>query len=116
MATYPTELTSQLKANDSVVKYVPLEYGWVAITEERVLYNTRIYYTDTKSKQVETANLPITKISSIATKQIKVKACIGSKSVGVLAINVQGTVYNLMVGKNIGAAQSLIQEFNARSG
>ena len=113
--SYPSELTSQLKAGDNVVKFIPLKYGWVALTEERLLYNSRVYYTDTQSKQVETGNLPISKITSIAVRQIKVKGCIGKKNVAVLAVNMQGAVYNLVMGGDTSAAQPLIAEFNARS-
>ena len=113
---YPTDLTSQLKAGDRVLKYIPLKYGWVALTEERVLYNARVYYADEKKSQVETANLPISKISSMSVKQNTVKTCIFKKRFAVLKINMQGAVYDIELGKDGSAAQPLIAEFNARSG
>ena len=112
---YPTELTNQLKAGDNIIKFVPLKYGWVALTEERVIYNARIYYEDTKTKQSEVGNLPISKITSISTRTRKSKSCIGSKKVGVLSINMQGAVYDIIVGKDVSVVRPLIAEFTART-
>ena len=109
---YPTELTSQLKAGDSVVRFVELKYGWIALTEERVIYHARIYDPDTNSKSLETSNFPISKISAMKTSQIKT-GCFGKS--GVLEINVQGAKYSLLVGKNVAIVKPLIQEFNART-
>lgn len=113
--SYPNELTSQLKAGDNVVKYIPLKYGWVALTEERLLYHARIYYSDAKTHQTETGNLPIGKITSMVAKQRSIKKCIGSKKVGVLSINMQGTVYDIALGSDVSVAKPLIDEFNART-
>lgn len=109
---YPTELTSLLKAGDEVVKFVPLKYGWIALTEERVIYNARIYYKDTKTKSNETGNYPITKITNLKTIQQKM-GCFGK--VGILEINMQGAIYSIIVGKNVAVVQPLIQAFNERT-
>ncbi len=110
--SYPQELTSQLKAGDNVVKFVTLKYGWIALTEERVIYHARVYYKDTKTKSDETNNFPISKITNMRISQMKT-GCFGKQAM--LEINMQGQVYALDVGKDIAAVQPLIQEFNART-
>ena len=111
---YPSELTSQLKSGDSVVRFVSLKYGWVALTEERLLYQGRLVYDD-GSKQVENGNIPISKISSLTTRQMTFKACLGKKKVGVLEVNVQGAKYSIEVGKDVSIVKPLISEFVSRT-
>ena len=110
--TYPSELESQIKAGDSVVKFVVIKGGWIALTEERVIYHARVYDKDSNSKSDETGNYPISKITNIKTSQIKT-GCFGKT--GILQINMQGVIYNLVVGKNLNAIKPLIQAFNERS-
>jgi hypothetical protein len=109
---YPSELTSQLKAGDSIVQFAELQYGWIAVTEERVIYSARVYYKDTKTKSNEVGNYPISKITNIRTVQQKT-GCFGKSAI--LEINMQGAVYQLMVGKDISKVKPIIQAFNERS-
>lgn len=109
---FPTELTSQLKAGDNVVKFVEIKGGWIALTEERLIYHARVYYTDTKKKSTEDSNFPISKITNIRTKKIKT-GCLSKENI--LEINMQGAIYSLIVGKSLTQLQPLIQEFNART-
>ncbi|WP_400203150.1 hypothetical protein [Candidatus Methanomassiliicoccus intestinalis] len=116
---YPTELTSQIKAGDTIVQFQTLKYGllgskygWIALTEERLIYNARLYDPNSKTKTNETANFPISKITNLQIAQQKI-GCFGKQ--GVLRVNMQGTVYNIIVGKNVNSVKSLIQAFNERS-
>ena len=109
---YPPELENQLKAGDRVLKFVALKTGWIALTEQRVLYRGRVYYSDTNTTASETGNLPLDKISSMAVKQLNI-GCLGKKAV--VAINMHGAIYNIILGKDASAAQPLIIEFNSRN-
>ena len=109
---YPQELLSQIKAGDSIVQFQELKYGWIALTEERLIYNARLYDHDSKTKSNETANLPISKITNLKTAQQKV-GCFGKQ--GILQVNMQGAIYNIIVGKNLNSVKPLIQAFNERS-
>ncbi len=109
---YPQELLSQIKAGDNIVNFQVLKYGWIALTEERLIYNARLYDSESKTKTNETANFPISKITNIKTAQKKI-GCFGKQ--GVLEINMQGAVYTLIVGKNVNGVKPLIQAFNERT-
>lgn len=109
---YPTELTSQIKAGDSVVKFVQIKGGWIALTEERVIYHAKVYYRDEKKKSIEDSNFPISKITNIRTLKVKT-GCIGKTNV--LEINMQGQVYQIIIGKSVDQVKPLIQEFVART-
>ena len=117
--SYPQELLSQIKAGDNIVKFQELryglfsrKYGWIALTEERLIYNARLYDSGSKTKSYETANFPISKITNMRTAQQKI-GCFGKQ--GVLEVNMQGAVYTIIVGKNINSVKPLIQAFNERT-
>jgi hypothetical protein len=114
---FPEALTSQLKAGDNVLKFVELKHGWIALTEQRVLYSARMYFSDGSvvTKTMEHGNLPIEKITSIAVRQITKKVCFLKKKFGVAAINMQGAVYYIIVGKDTSNVQPLISEFISRT-
>lgn len=109
---YPQELLSQIKAGDNIVQFQELKGGWIALTEERLIYNARLYDRNTKTKSNETSNFPISKITNLKTSQVKV-GCFGKQ--GVLDINMQGAIYTIVVGKNLNSVKPLIQAFNERS-
>lgn len=109
---YPQELLSQIKAGDSIVKFVEVKGGWVALTEERLIYSANLYDRETRTKSHEVANYPISKITNLKTSQVKT-GCFSKK--GVLEINMQGAVYDLIVGKNLSAVKPLIGAFNERT-
>lgn len=109
---YPQELLSQIKAGDSIVQFQELKGGWIALTEERLIYSARLYDSSSKSKSNETANFPISKITNLRTAQVKT-GCFGKQ--GVLEVNMQGAVYTLIVGKNLNSVKPLIQAFNERT-
>lgn len=116
----PDSLTSQVKAGDTVLAFIPAKGGWVALTEERLIYQARTYYLDgsgyVSSTTVETANLPLSKISSISTQDIKIKTCIIiRKKVAVLVINMQGGFYRVELGKDSSPARQFIQKFTEMS-
>lgn len=113
---YPSNLTSQLKANDTILYYLPLKNNaYVALTEERVIYQARIIHTDSSTnvmtKGYENANLPISKISSMSTRDLKIGSCLFKKRVATLLINMQGAVYNIYIGKDSSVARQLVQKF-----
>ena len=115
---FPSELTSQLKAGDEVVSFVELKYGWIALTNERIIYQARVLYRDGEkySHQIQTNNFPISKITNIGVRKVTTKAaCCLKKKFNVVQINMQGSIYELDAGKGIDAVQPLIREFNARS-
>ncbi len=109
---YPQELTSQIKAGDSIVTYQELKGGWIALTEERLIYHASLYDPGTKTKSNENGNFPLSKITNLKTSQQKI-GCFGKQ--GVLQVNMQGMVYNIVVGKNLNSVKPLIQAFNERT-
>ena len=82
------------------------------MTEERLIYNARVYDSNTKTKSNETANFPLSKITNIQIAQQKIGS-FGKQ--GVLRVNMQGTVYTLIAGKNTNSVKPLIQAFNERT-
>ena len=109
---YPQELLSQIKAGDNIIQFQQIKTGWVALTEERFIYNAKVYDFDSKTKTNETGNFPISKITNLRTAQRKV-GCFGKQ--GILEVNMQGAVYHILVGKNLNAVKPLIQAFNERT-
>ena len=110
---FPVELTSQLKAGDNVLKFLPLDKGWVALTESRILYSAYVL-SDSQVAVREAGNLPLSKISSMAVREISTGGCMGKKKT-VLALNLQGAIYNVVIGNNVASARVFVSEFNSRT-
>lgn len=121
---FPKELMNQIEAGDSVLSFANAEGGWVALTEKRLIYQSYIvrgdFFGNDLSDEVESVNLLLSKIDNIAVHDIKVKACplkkkmkvcLIRKNVGVLSIDVEGTVYNVCLEKDTLDVESLVEKF-----
>ena len=132
MTDYPSALLSQMKPDDQVVSYLPLKkiksgclgttdipYGFVAITNQRLIAQGILYQDDTKKskKQTvmdETVNVPLSKVSSMSVfhKEVPKGGCLGGKFHSYwLRLNVQGGNYEFYVGTDNKTANEFVRSF-----
>jgi hypothetical protein len=122
---YPQELTSRLNAGDEIVLFIQFTSkgagglrkkhpGWVALTKERIIYNATLV-SEGGRITVETANFPLSKVSSMTTRQVTIGGCLSKQNIGVLELNVQGGKYAIAVGKDVNVAKPMVAAFTART-
>lgn len=107
---YPKDLTSQLKPDDVIVKYMPLggkgkqSRGYIAITEQRIVFKAVSYNSESKSMKESTLNVPVSKVSSMVVKHETIQTgCLSKEHVYNLEVNVQGAQYDLLLANEPGA-------------
>ena len=119
---YPQELTSQLKPDDSIVKFLSLggsgkkSRGFIAITEQRLIFKQTSR--EKKSSSDSVLNVPLSKVSSIAVGHETTGGCLSKEHVYTLQVNVQGLPYNLYLVNEKGAieaANEFVRTFLERS-
>ena len=107
---YPKDLIRQLKPDDVIVKFMPLggrgkqSRGYIAITEQRIVFKAVSYDSEKKSMKEATLNVPVSKVSSMVVKHETIKTgCINKEHVYSLEVNVQGAQYDLVLANDPGA-------------
>ncbi len=110
---YPKDLTSQLKPDDVIVKYLPLggkgkqSRGFIAITEQRIVFKAVAYDAEKKSTKEATLNVPVSKVSSMIVKHETISTgCLSKEHQYSLEVNVQGAQYNLPFSNDPGALEA----------
>ncbi len=132
MTNYPSALLNQMKPDDQVVSYLPLKkiqsgcmgtkeinYGFVAITNQRLIaqgirYDNENLKAKKQTVNDETVNVPISKVSSMSVFHMETPkgGCLGGKiHAYALRLNVQGGNYEFYVGPDNRAANEFVRTF-----
>lgn len=122
---YPEELTNQLKPDDVIVKYLPLggkgkrSRGFIAITEQRIIFKAIQRDKEKKSMKEATLNVPVSKVSSMVVKHdVNKTGCFSKEHIYSIQVNVQGALYDLMLSNDVSAldaANEFVRTFLERS-
>ena len=114
---YPEALTSQLKPDDEIIKFLPLggkgrkARGFIAITEQRIIFKAISRDKGKKKSTEEALNVPLSKVASILVKhEVEKKGLLSKEHTYTLEVNVQGAVYGLVL-ENEPAALDAANEF-----
>ena len=132
MAEYSEDLLKQMKPDDNVVYYQPLDTmelkkgcmgssvknipggGFIAVTERRLVIKcSALDANGNMTSTLQTINVPICNVSSVTVSRKTFGGGCGSKPMSsyVLIINVEGGFYNIYAGSTSRMADEFIKSF-----
>lgn len=135
MVDYNPECLGQIRPDDQIIVYYPLDLkdvrsgctgvsvktmenaGYVALTEQRLIFKgSSINSTgESATSTLETSNVPLSKVSSVTTSKITTasKGCLSSKfTYYALLVNVQGHEYKLYLNtKDDSIGKDVVRSF-----